>query len=597
MRKWNITQKCEGAAPAGETMRAVTVLMIAALAGSAPVAQVPGASIRVPTPSPTTALDEPIAGTASIRGRIVDGGGQPVRKALVLAGRSSPPVTRDGAVSGVVERSQFSARTDGDGYYELTRLPPGRYLLSAQREGYVQPPVRVTVGRVPYVDLADGGTVGGHDLTLWRGGVVSGTVLDDRGEPVVKAQVLAYLRQSVAGRPMHPAGNGAMTDDRGSFRIYGLEPGLYTVRATPPDRRSLGAYGEIQGDRAQSLPAFAPSGSEPAEAEFVRVDVGDDVGLDVRLGRGHVARLSGVVAIDPPAPPRVHVTLRSADPTLSLHQAAAQMAADGTFVLHDIPPGHYVLVAEGSVDHDPKQPARRAPLGSVMVSVDGRDLDDLVVPLTPGATVRGRVEVEGGNPEDLARRGVHLYLRGLVPGINASGPVHATVAPDRTFEASGVRNRMRVDAMNLPEGWWVKSVSVEGEDATLGHEFPIRGTVDDVVVVVSGAPTGVTGLVQAPPDALRGALVFVVPQAGNLSLEQFQTLGRLQPVRPDGSFRAGGVRPGRYVVAAVTQTMFERWREGPLEALPGVVSRGTPVDVTEGQFMSVTLRLLAQTPE
>jgi hypothetical protein len=58
---------------------------------------------------------------------------------------------------------------------------------------------------------------------------VSGTVLDQSGEPLVETRVTLLRIDFVAGHRRYRVGPTTMTDDRGMYRISRVEPGEYTV--------------------------------------------------------------------------------------------------------------------------------------------------------------------------------------------------------------------------------------------------------------------------------------------------------------------------------------------------------------------------------
>ncbi|MBA2354760.1 MAG: carboxypeptidase regulatory-like domain-containing protein, partial [Acidobacteria bacterium] len=69
--------------------------------------------------------------------------------------------------------------------------------------------------------------------------------------------------------------------------------------------------------------------------------------LDVRLPSGRTALLSGRVVADDASPlADVNVSLRSAEPRLHLLHGGARADREGRFLLQDVAPGRYQLVAE-----------------------------------------------------------------------------------------------------------------------------------------------------------------------------------------------------------------------------------------------------------
>ena len=81
------------------------------------------------------------------------------------------------------------------------------------------------------IKLAPGQRLTGLELKLGPLAVIAGRVVDDQGEPVVSASVTAMLYRYVSGRRQLMPGAGASTNDLGEYRIFGLQPGRYYIRA------------------------------------------------------------------------------------------------------------------------------------------------------------------------------------------------------------------------------------------------------------------------------------------------------------------------------------------------------------------------------
>jgi protocatechuate 3,4-dioxygenase beta subunit len=150
-------------------------------------------------------------------------------------------------------RSSRSAVTDDAGRFSFAALPPGRYTLNASKPGYVN----VMYGQkrpgrpgTP-IQLADGQQLNGVKMVLPKGGVLTGIVLDENGDPTPGTQVSAWRWEMRTGEKRLTQAGSDQTDDRGQYRIYGLLPGDYVVRATP--RNALGDLRQVVQDVAQSV--------------------------------------------------------------------------------------------------------------------------------------------------------------------------------------------------------------------------------------------------------------------------------------------------------------------------------------------------------
>ena len=73
------------------------------------------------------------------------------------------------------------------------------------------------------------------DMALQRGGVLAGRVFDDTGEAFAGVRVEAVETRFVRGRRVPVAARITMTNDVGEFRLSGLEPGAYQLRAASRD--------------------------------------------------------------------------------------------------------------------------------------------------------------------------------------------------------------------------------------------------------------------------------------------------------------------------------------------------------------------------
>src|SRR6185436_14410459 len=68
-------------------------------------------------------------------------------------------------------------------------------------------------------------------ITMVRGGVITGTVTDSKGQPVVGVPVQATPPSGASALGSFMSGMAVETDDRGIYRIFGLLPGQYVVTA------------------------------------------------------------------------------------------------------------------------------------------------------------------------------------------------------------------------------------------------------------------------------------------------------------------------------------------------------------------------------
>ena len=150
-----------------------------------------------------------------IAGTVVDTQGRPVGEARVQARATEGP-------SFDPDRFFFGSADEGEGRFVLRDVAAGTYDLEAQATGYGTASlanVRVAVGRTTSV-----GTI-----TLGRGGVVRGTVVDAEGQGIPGASV--YADRDTNSRT---SDYSSQTDSAGAFEIRGVPTGRFEVRAQHP---------------------------------------------------------------------------------------------------------------------------------------------------------------------------------------------------------------------------------------------------------------------------------------------------------------------------------------------------------------------------
>jgi len=346
------------------------------------------------------AVVQPASGTAIILGQVVTGdAGTPVRRARIN-------------LSGQGLGGQRSSMTDDDGQYVFTQLPAGRYTLTASKAGYVAIAYGAKApGRAGTpIQLSDNQKLEAKAMTLPKGGVVTGVVLDEHGEPAPGTPVRAMRQVMRTGEKRLESAGTDTTDDRGQYRIYGLQPGPYVVYAQPRNQgvgalqasvaeqietavqqmqQVMGAQagrggggrggaqlgdllGQLGGGRGQQAleqlqlqlnpdaqqnvayaPVFFPGTTSPSQATAVDITTGQErYGVDFQLQLTQTAQVSGsVLAPDGTVPGGTQITLVPKDslPGLPGNTMTARAGQDGQFTFRNVIPGQYSVTARAQI--------------------------------------------------------------------------------------------------------------------------------------------------------------------------------------------------------------------------------------------------------
>ena len=214
-----------------------------------------------------------------------------VVKGLVLERASGSPLARTqvrlqpvaNAIGSTAQSLQV--RTERAGQFVFPSVPDGLYLLIATRE-YFFPTAygqRRPTGQGKAIQVTSDSQLFA-ELRMPRMGSITGRVLDENNVGIPKVNVLAYP----ARLPLRAAGR-AESDDRGVYRIHGLQAAKYWVRSAT----------HTLDDRAGLLPTFGPESLEARDARLQPVNVDDETAYaDVRPQFGRLFHLGGRIACD-----------------------------------------------------------------------------------------------------------------------------------------------------------------------------------------------------------------------------------------------------------------------------------------------------------
>ena len=284
-----------------------------------------------------------VTGTAIIRGRVLAADtGRPLRRARISV--SGPELGG--------EPRQTS--TNLEGRYELKDLPAGRFTVTVTRAGYLQLRYgqRRPLEQAKPLQVLDKQLLDNIDFSLPRMSVITGRVIDEANEPVAGAQVMAMRSTFFEGRRrLVPVGGGpgGMTDDAGQFRMLNLPPGTYYLRASMRDTWTVTENGVEQ--TFGYAPTYFPSTTNVSEARRVTVGVGQEIGnSDIALIPGRAVTISGT-AFDshgrPLAGSSISLNQETRGPGMMMMMGlgTSPVAADGSFIVRNVPPGEYKLAA------------------------------------------------------------------------------------------------------------------------------------------------------------------------------------------------------------------------------------------------------------
>lgn len=483
--------------------------------------------------------------------------------------------------------TRYTARTTSGGY-RISGLPAGRYRLTGAKAGFATRAhgQQAAFQRGEVIPLGPGEVRPVADVILPRTSAISGTLRDEYGDIVEGARVAVLESTFADGRRQLAAVAGArptLTDDRGRFRIHGLQPGRYWVRA------GLGQV-ELSGPQPEEMPGYMPTlfPGTAAAAEAVGVAVGfedERSGIDFALASGRTSRISGVITDSRGSPYTGPLWLR---PSARSGAAGASVGArlqNGRFEFPNVPPGEYVIAAfQGR-----RSPVLEGEFAAEYVAVSGNDQDGLAMQTSAGSALNGIVKSEDGGVPNAP---IVLALVAADSDMAPAGAIYTSLGRNGAFELTGVSGLRRLQLDGAPEGWRLKAIRRAGLDVTdqvlrLGRPSQ---SMRDIEVIVTQRHTRVTGYVAtASGDTLLDhytAIAFATDRKRWYPYSRF-----IRRAVPDerGEFHIEGLPDGDYLVVAVTSVQGEEWQDPVL--LEMLAASATRVSLREGQRQRVAVGL------
>ena len=524
-------------------------------------AQQPAAAPQA-TPRVATAAAGESQSKGTIAVRVVGDDNQPVANAVVMAQQLG--------VTGRFNNDNSGATT---GRYVLANLEPGIYRVMVYAPGYVEEadPLADPDARNLF---RPGDTA---NFRLAKGGVITGRVTDAAGEPVVGTRIKPVLVRDAAGRPATGSGlaftlRERRTDDRGVYRLYGLNAGTYVVLAGGQSAQNFGSRPSAYDEDA---PTYYPSATRDGAVE-VQVQVGQelaDVDIRYRGEQGHAVSgtVAGAFGPNDFGPGGASVALRHV--ASGTNEGFAFVSGETrAFTFGGVADGEYELTAT-STSTGKETGTASAPL---RVTVRGADVVGLRLSLAPLATLSGRLAFEPPQADAAARpecrdarrpapqEAVVFAARDRVAEA-ASYPFAGNIerTPDERGEFA-LRNltagRYRLGVRLLDDNLFVRSMTVPASAAPAsaatdagrnGVALRAGEQIVNLTINVAAGAASVRGRLAAAEDGERPAgnwRVHLVPT----ERERAEDVPRYAETlaQGDGTFSFRNLAPGRYLLVA-----------------------------------------------
>ncbi|HTQ97282.1 MAG TPA: carboxypeptidase-like regulatory domain-containing protein [Candidatus Acidoferrum sp.] len=476
---------------------------------------------------------------------------------------------------------RLEAFTDDAGKFTVENLSAGTYVVSLERQGFVQDKKAHKENRLTFRSEQDAKDLIFHMLTA---GVISGKVFDTDGEPLRDAGVFA----SPASSGMSPAQQfRGTTNDLGEYRLPDLPPGKYIVEASVPGRTPLSSQADKSATKEHLIygMTYFPGTLDRSQAAPIDVPAGGTAAANLTMLTTRAFKLRGNVA---GLGQFVGAQLMLAG--TGSQNLSTQIGPDGRFSFDNVLPGSYLanlIIFPGFGNSAmPRMHSIATP-----IEITDSDVTDLQLQVDMSGSVSGKFSMDGDEKADWRELSVALMPLAEGEGMEMlmlAQSAAARVNEDGTFELSNVPAvpvQIAVGAASDKyRNYYTKSVLLGGRDVVDSGFTATAGSVLDVVVSSKGC--SVEGnVVDGEGNPFPGAFVISIPTDGKRMRPDAYQLSQSDP---SGHFSLKGMNPGNFTILAFEE-MPGNYRSASFAQK--FADKGEQVSLAESANKSVNLKL------
>lgn len=522
--------------------------------------------------------------TCTVSGRVVNSlTGDPVRKVKLRLTPQPESASREEA-NGL----SYVETSSADGGFQFIEVPPGSYLLSGDRIGFMETMYgeqkRNQTGTT--IALQPGHAVTNIVLRLQPEGVIAGRVVDEDGDALPHVYVQLFRRKWNNGQLTYRADNGNMADDRGEFRFGDLQAGKYLSEAQVLPLRHAN---EIRSDGKSAVSfgnTFYGDATSVETAAPITIQTGQQVeGIEIHMRATPTFHVRGKLAGALPAGIDSHNMFAVLEPQETHRSVTAFRPIEGdSFDFADVPPGKYRLIAIVEKSHKHEQ------LTSEPFTVDAADVDGLVLNMQLAHSLHGQVRVSGTPPPAAKSWSTADCSISLVPLSERSFGFDHRAKPkaDGTFVVENITpTSYRLDLSGIPDGAYLQSVRLGSEERIHKPLDFSQSTSGELLITFRYGAAGVEAEVETPTsNGGRPALALVAdPLPGDGSGIHEGKAGE------SGTFTFKNLPPGKYELFA-----FEAIDSGELANAAirkAIAGKGVTVQLKEGDRKQAQASVIA----
>lgn len=165
-------------------------------------------------------------------------------------------------------------KTDEDGRFQFNNIPAGQYCLTPNAPQYsFKKTLFTTCFNGLIVSVGEADTTEEIEIQLSRGAVITGQITDSNGQSVIEERIRLIKAGNNADHESIELGHLFFyTDDRGIFRIYGLQAGKYLIAIGSDTTKTSHLEGYSRYKKT-----FYPGVTEKTLAKEIEITEGEEV--------------------------------------------------------------------------------------------------------------------------------------------------------------------------------------------------------------------------------------------------------------------------------------------------------------------------------
>ena len=507
--------------------------------------------------------------------------GTPLRKVSITLAPSEGSVV----FSRQDTREPHSAITDSDGHFQMEGVQPGEYRVILVRSGFLAATRRSRLYSSTLLSLAAGQSLQGLLFRMRPAGVIKGKIVDEDGDAVPGASVMAI---SASGHDAE-SNLSATTNDLGEYRIPGLPDGKFAVLAQP--QGEVIEMSDKSGAKKVYAPTYYPGTLDRSQATSVEIHSGEEATANFNLSSSRTftvkGRVFGLNTQSAPTSQRQNVRIGALGiAAITLERADGQdsqlgggsIEADGTFQIEGVLPGSY----SARISSDRGNRLRVSP----PIEVRDADVEGLQLTTETAAQVRGRFRMDDGIKLDWRR--LHIAIE-LDDPRESDGRMGARVQADGSFSFENVQpgtyHVVVTSSSAAFRDYIVKEVNVAGKEVG-DSGFSVGSGAAFLDVVGSAKGSTIEGsAVDDDGKPIPDVQIVCIPDAARRKRHEIY-----QQVQTDqrGYFSLRGLNPGEYQVFALDEQANDITDPDFVSAHEG---QGETVKIEPGERKAIVLKL------